>query len=932
MSEARTRRRRWRPWIPPLVGLARDRPRRARGRSPPRPVAAAYQATADSNETAFEPPCMGWDDPHPERMLALATSGLAALGYDVKGYKGSAFTRAHVLSPDGRRLVVLRPFARRLLLAPRRPAPLLGLPRGLRRLRPVGRLLEGHQGQAGRSRDEPRRDLDVRERRRQHDDARRLRDREVQGEASSTGTGRSSTSATSARPSTTTRRRSRSPSGSALKKGKGVGPAFDLAMLEDFTHSSFDADWWGSYVWSGTGRTRRHLPVVRVGGPRCHSSSIPRSFGSVADRRRSCSSCSRSRPRRDRPRPAGRRERPVRRRQRRDAGQPAGSGPIAATVLDRAIHHETHPRAGAGPDPDRRSGRRPTRPPDLRRGHRPRRGAAGPSPSSATRWTAGSSPRPGSAGRPGPALALALGVGRRSGRPTAWLGRSGSSRPVAAVADRRGANGWTVRWDRRRRRHPGARRRAPRPALAGWLVPRPRRRPSTPLARPADDDDRGRRRPRRRRDPPRPLDPGERPAATSGSSARHWPGSRRTTPSSRLGPTHRPRSVAWPGSSRSGRAARSPRRSAASRCRSTRATVRCSAVTSCDERRSLAPAAATLGSDHGGRRRMTAMAVGCGGPAPRRPARSRSDALADADRERDADRHRDDRAASPVARPPRPRPPRMSGDLAPAVRAARGDGPRDRGAGTVDGDPIRCRIRDVAWISTDADGRVLATTRDGRAFMSTDRSPTDREPSLDGASRRAMDRATPRRVRWSFGSAEPTDGSRAAFLAADYGASGRFELVVVATVDRRGHASSIADPAEGGPPSWIGDRLVVLTRERAATRRASSSSTPTSGSRQTVPDRRSRADPRLDRPDRRPVDLPADGSTVAVAADGDGRIEIAPAGPWLAGRADRHEGRRAAGARCRRRSSLIRLARARAGTGSRFAVVRTDADGGCDRE
>jgi hypothetical protein len=41
---------------------------------------------------------MGWDDPHPERMLALATSGLAALGYDVKGYKGSAFTRAHVLS------------------------------------------------------------------------------------------------------------------------------------------------------------------------------------------------------------------------------------------------------------------------------------------------------------------------------------------------------------------------------------------------------------------------------------------------------------------------------------------------------------------------------------------------------------------------------------------------------------------------------------------------------------------------------------------------------------------------------------------------------------------------------------------------------------------------------------------------------------------
>jgi hypothetical protein len=36
----------------------------------------------------------------------------------------------------------------------------------------------------------------------------------------------------------------------ALKRGKGVGPAFDLAMLEDFTHQ-FEADWWGSYVWSG---------------------------------------------------------------------------------------------------------------------------------------------------------------------------------------------------------------------------------------------------------------------------------------------------------------------------------------------------------------------------------------------------------------------------------------------------------------------------------------------------------------------------------------------------------------------------------------------------------------------------------------------------------------------------------------------------------
>ena len=94
--DGRTRRRRWRSWIPPLLGILTVIG--AAAAVGPRPVEAAYQATADSNESAFEPPCIGWDDPHPERMLALATAGMKGLGFDVRAYKGAAFTRTHVLN------------------------------------------------------------------------------------------------------------------------------------------------------------------------------------------------------------------------------------------------------------------------------------------------------------------------------------------------------------------------------------------------------------------------------------------------------------------------------------------------------------------------------------------------------------------------------------------------------------------------------------------------------------------------------------------------------------------------------------------------------------------------------------------------------------------------------------------------------------------
>ncbi len=59
---------------------------------------AAYQGTVASNETAFEPPCLTFDDPYPEKMLKAAVAGLTALGYATRSYTGAAFTRAAYLA------------------------------------------------------------------------------------------------------------------------------------------------------------------------------------------------------------------------------------------------------------------------------------------------------------------------------------------------------------------------------------------------------------------------------------------------------------------------------------------------------------------------------------------------------------------------------------------------------------------------------------------------------------------------------------------------------------------------------------------------------------------------------------------------------------------------------------------------------------------
>jgi len=62
------------------------------------PALAGYDGTVASNESAFEPPCLTFDDPYPEKMLQAASAAFAALGYTTRSYSGAAFTRATYLS------------------------------------------------------------------------------------------------------------------------------------------------------------------------------------------------------------------------------------------------------------------------------------------------------------------------------------------------------------------------------------------------------------------------------------------------------------------------------------------------------------------------------------------------------------------------------------------------------------------------------------------------------------------------------------------------------------------------------------------------------------------------------------------------------------------------------------------------------------------
>ena len=62
------------------------------------PVRAAYQATADSNTSAFMFNCIRVNDTYPAKMLSSALAGYRNLGYATTGYSGTSFSKGQVLS------------------------------------------------------------------------------------------------------------------------------------------------------------------------------------------------------------------------------------------------------------------------------------------------------------------------------------------------------------------------------------------------------------------------------------------------------------------------------------------------------------------------------------------------------------------------------------------------------------------------------------------------------------------------------------------------------------------------------------------------------------------------------------------------------------------------------------------------------------------
>ncbi|MEO8230023.1 MAG: hypothetical protein ABI628_09720 [Chloroflexota bacterium] len=229
----------------------------------------------------------------------------------------------------------------------------------------------------------------------------------------------------------------------------------------------------------------------------------------------------------------------------------------------------------------------------------------------------------------------------------------------------------------------------------------------------------------------------------------------------------------------------------------------------------------------------------------------------------------------------------------------------------------------IAWLSSSLDGRLLATTLDGRAFVA--------EPIVGDAlaAWRPMDPAgidaTALAGRLAFGSLAP-DGTRAAFVAADFGSTVPSDLVIVPIDGSAASVVRIARPAEGAQPSWIDRRLVVLTRT-PGDRVGSTIFDLIDGTQSDGP-----GPPGAPRPAGmtgwiEPIvglSIAADGSTLAVVSAEDGRIEVYPAGAWLASADTTGDPVRL---EPERDGSLSFAWLAMSAAGDRLAVVRADAKG-----
>jgi hypothetical protein len=210
---------------------------------------AAYPASIDVNQTAFNPPCDGDANNIVPKMLAAAKAGFNRLGHVATTFTGAAFTKAATLK--------------------RTPADwgYYVHSHGDNYLNPDGKRYTGFREDSGDCAQAVVFSKDIK--------AKRLGRQSNLVFISTCHAADSGTTMPDAFAIAKTKSVGGTSQGpefyvgyigiqwdsdewifeqrywNALAAGKSVGAAFDVAMLGAFNHASFDADWWGTYWWSG---------------------------------------------------------------------------------------------------------------------------------------------------------------------------------------------------------------------------------------------------------------------------------------------------------------------------------------------------------------------------------------------------------------------------------------------------------------------------------------------------------------------------------------------------------------------------------------------------------------------------------------------------------------------------------------------------------
>ena len=233
----------WRRLAPPILSAAVLMSGLATG------AQAAYPASIDVNRTAFNPPCDGTPNSIVPKMQQAAVAAYARLGHAATGYTGAAFTRAATL---------------------KRTVSDWGYyvhSHGDNYLNPDGTRYTGFREDSGDCQQAVVFSKDIKAKR-----AGRQSNLVFVSTCHSADARTTMPDAFAIAKTKVTGSTAPSPEfyvgfigiqydsdewifeqrfWNALASNKSVGGAFDIAMLGNFGHAEFDADWWGIYHWSG---------------------------------------------------------------------------------------------------------------------------------------------------------------------------------------------------------------------------------------------------------------------------------------------------------------------------------------------------------------------------------------------------------------------------------------------------------------------------------------------------------------------------------------------------------------------------------------------------------------------------------------------------------------------------------------------------------